>query len=96
MAGTKCDLFEVRENEGYGEGLWLEQRLLHVLGVLGSTFSGEREGDARDTYHCHQSKVALLFQIGFDELETSTCGLANRLDEEALADSELDARVIWT
>jgi hypothetical protein len=47
-------------------------------------------------YHCHQSKVALLFQVGFDELETSSCGLANRLDEEALADTKLDARIIWT
>jgi hypothetical protein len=37
VAGTECDLFEVRENEGHGEGLWLEQRLLHVLGVLEST-----------------------------------------------------------
>ncbi len=51
----------------------------------------------RDTsYHCYQSKVSLLFQVGFDELETSSGGLAYRLDEEALADSELDARVIWT
>ncbi len=34
VAGTECDFFEVRENEGHSEGPWLEQRLLHVLGVL--------------------------------------------------------------
>ena len=65
---------------------------------------GERFGDShgdtyeRDTftYHCNQSKVSLLFQVGFDELETPSRGLAYRLDEKALADSELDARVIRT
>ena len=59
-----------------------------------------RAGETREreilSYHCHQSKVSLFFQVGFDELETSSRGLAYSLDEEALADSELDARVIWT
>ena len=59
-----------------------------------------RAGETREieilSYHCHQSKVSLFFQVGFDELETSSRGLAYSLDEEALADSELDTRVIWT
>lgn len=48
------------------------------------------------TYHCNQSKVSFLFQVGFDELETPSRRLAYRLDEKTLADSELDARVIGT
>jgi hypothetical protein len=48
------------------------------------------------SYHCDQAKVSLLFQVGFDELETSSRGLAYRFDKEALSDSQLDARVIRT
>ena len=58
--------------------------------------SATRTGREILSYHCYQSKVSLFFQVGFDELQTSSRRLANRLNEEALADSELYARVIRT
>jgi hypothetical protein len=66
------------------------------LEFFGSTFSNLRRERKTLSYHCDQSKISLLFQVGFDELETSSRRLAYRLDEETLTNSQLDARVIRT
>jgi hypothetical protein len=41
-------------------------------------------------------EIALFLELGLDSLHAAAGRAADRLDEQALADPELDADVVWT
>ena len=65
------------------------------LDVFGSVLSISYFTTGSAAHHCHQPEVTLLFQLCFDDLKASPCGLADCLDEQTLTDPELNPRVIW-
>jgi hypothetical protein len=97
VASNESDLFQIRKDERNCEGLRLEQGLLHILRVLHGPPLRFRlhDGAKRITHRRHQTEVTFLFQLCFDDLEASSRGLAYGLDEQALTDPKLNARVIW-
>ena len=48
------------------------------------------------TNHGDESEVTLLLQICFDGGQTSTGGFANGLDQQTLANTQLDTHVVGT
>jgi hypothetical protein len=75
--------------------LGLEERLLHVLRCLARRVDLARSLSARKpTHHRHKPEVTFLLQRRLDVREAAPSRLADSLDEEALANAELNADVI--
>lgn len=47
-----------------------------------------------DTYHCNEAQITFLLEVGFDCSQAASGGLCDGLEEERLADTELDPQVI--
>lgn len=88
MTSTQGNLFEIRENIRYCERLWLEQRLLTVLGILPCNVKRRILCKMIEwTDHGYKTKITLFLQVGFDRCKTPTSRFTNSLDKQTFPDT---------